>query len=139
MIHVTPIIAIEESSLQEEFVRSSGPGGQNVNKVSSAVVLRFQLEGSGLPPDVILRVKRLAGKKLTASGDILIKSQEHRTQEQNRVAARERLLEMLREAAVPPVVRRPTRPTRASRLRTLDAKKHRGLLKQARSKRPPLE
>jgi ribosome-associated protein len=132
MIQVTPTIAIEEGSIQEDFVLSSGPGGQNVNKVNSSVVLRFDMEKSGLPEAVRERLSRLAAKRIASDGILTIKSQVHRTQGKNREDAQERLLELIREAAVAPVVRKATRPTRASKIRTLDAKRQRGETKARR-------
>src|SRR5476651_1389686 len=111
MHQVTDTIAIDDSELSESFVRSSGPGGQNVNKVSSAVQLRFDVRRSpSLDNDVALRLMRLAGKRLTKDGVIVIIAQRHRTQERNRADARERLFELIRDAAVKPVLRRATKP-----------------------------
>ena len=116
MIAITDTISIEESELTEAFVRASGPGGQNVNKVSSAVQLRFDARHSpSLPNDVALRLMRLAGKRLTKDGVIVIIAQQHRTQERNRADARERLFDMIRQAAVRPVPRRPTKVPKAQR------------------------
>jgi ribosome-associated protein len=140
MIQVTPEIAIDESELSESFVRSSGPGGQNVNKVSSAVQLRFDVRGSrSLPNDVAVRLMRLAGKRLTKDGVIVIMAQSHRMQERNRADARERLFDLIREAAVRPLVRRATKPTRASKQRRIEGKKHRSQVKGLRSRRPSLD
>ena len=133
MIQVTPRIALEEGELQESFVRSSGPGGQNVNKLSSAVQLRFDVRASpNLPDDVRARLERLAGRRLTRDGVLVIIAQRFRTQDRNRQDAQERLLELIREAAVAPVRRRPTRPTLASRERRLDGKSHRARVKSQR-------
>src|SRR6185312_11374410 len=116
MIRITDDISIDESELSESFVRSSGPGGQNVNKVSSAVQLRFNVRRSpSLPNAVAVRLMRLAGKRLTKDGVIVIVAQQHRTQERNRADARERLLELIREAAVRPVPRRATKVPRAAK------------------------
>jgi ribosome-associated protein len=135
MIQVTDDIALEESELSESFVRASGPGGQNVNKVSSAVQLRFDVRGSpSLPNDVAIRLMRLAGKRLTKEGVIVIIAQQHRTQERNRADARERLLAMIREAAVRPLVRRATKPTKASKKRRIEGKKLRSSVKSMRGK-----
>jgi len=136
MIQVTDRIAIEESELDESFIRASGPGGQNVNKVSSAVQLRFDARTSrSLPNDVSIRLQRLAGNRLTNEGVIVITASRHRSQDQNRDEARERLFAMIREAANPPPPRRATKPTKASRKRRVDSKVKRGHIKKMRSKR----
>ena len=136
MIRVTDRISIEERELEESFIRASGPGGQNVNKVSSAVQLRFDARGSrSLPNDVSIRLQRLAGNKLTREGVIVITANRHRSQDQNRDEARERLFDMIREAATPPAIRRPTKPTKASKKRRLDSKTRRGHIKSLRSNR----
>src|SRR5689334_5045420 len=109
MLHVTDNISIDEKDLDERFVRASGPGGQNVNKVSTAVELRFNIDSSSLTPDVKDRLRALAGSKLTADGVLLIDSREHRLQSQNREAARARLASLIRAALVKPRTRRPTR------------------------------
>jgi ribosome-associated protein len=138
MIHITDRISIDETELAESFIRASGPGGQNVNKLSSAVQLRFDVRQSpSLPHDVRARLERLAGKRLTREGVLVITAQRHRTQERNRADARERLIELIREAATPPVPRRPTRPTRASRERRIESKKRRATIKGLRRTRPP--
>ena len=111
---------------------SSGPGGQNVNKVASAVQLRLDLAASGLPEAVRRRLERLAGRRLTQAGDVVITAQRHRTQERNRVAAMETLVGLIRRAEVAPVRRVPTRPTAASRVKRLEGKERRGRLKQRR-------
>ena len=110
MLHVTPSIVIAEHELDERFVRASGPGGQNVNKVSTAVELRFDVAASTLPPDVKARLHALAGRRISADGVLLIDSREHRTQAQNRSAARARLVALLRQAAARPKPRKKTRP-----------------------------
>jgi len=136
MIRITDRIAIEEREIEESFVRASGPGGQNVNKLSTAVELRFDVRRSPtLPADVRTRLERLAGRRLTQEGVLLITAQRHRTQERNRQDALERLVELIRRAAVPPVPRRPTRPTAAARRRRLDAKRQRSVLKKQRGPR----
>ena len=136
MIQVTERIAIEENELDESFIRASGPGGQNVNKVSSAVQLRFDARTSrSLPNDVSIRLQRLAGNRLTNEGVIVITASRHRSQDQNRDEARERLFAMIREAANPPPPRRATKPTKASRKRRVDSKVKRGHIKKMRSKR----
>jgi ribosome-associated protein len=133
MIVVTPRIVLDERELEESFVRSSGPGGQNVNKLSTAVQLRFDVRRSpSLPDDVRARLERLAGSRLTGEGVLIILAQRHRTQERNREDARERLVELIRRAAVAPTPRRPTKPTFASTRRRLDAKVRRGRVKSLR-------
>jgi len=137
MIRVTDRISIDDRELEESFIRSSGPGGQNVNKVSSAVQLRFDARHSpSLPSDVSIRLQRLAGKKLTREGVIVITAVNHRSQDQNREEARERLFALIREAAVAPAIRRPTKPSRASKKRRLDRKIRRSHIKSLRSKKP---
>ncbi|MEJ2625177.1 MAG: alternative ribosome rescue aminoacyl-tRNA hydrolase ArfB [Pseudolabrys sp.] len=134
MLRVTDIISIDDSELEESFVRSSGPGGQNVNKVSSAVQLRFDARGSpSLPNDVAIRLMRLAGSRLTKEGVIVIVAQNYRDQARNRAEARERLVELIREAAVKPTPRRATKPTKAAKKRRLEGKKRRGDIKKMRS------
>ena len=137
MIKVTDTISLDDSELEESFVRASGPGGQNVNKVSSAVQLRFDVRRSpSLPNDVAIRLMKLAGSRLTKDGVIVIVAQTQRDQVRNRAEARERLLDMIREAAVKPEIRRATRPTKASKQRRVEGKKHRGQIKSLRRTKP---
>jgi len=135
MIQATPSIAIDESEIEESFVRASGPGGQHVNKVSSAVQIRFDVRRSpSLPNDVAIRLMKLAGSKLTLDGVIVIVAQTHRSQKRNREEAMERLLELIRAAAVRPQVRRATKPTKASKERRLVSKEKRSGVKAGRQK-----
>jgi ribosome-associated protein len=136
MIQVTRGIAIAEEELSEEFIRASGPGGQNVHKVSSAVQLRFDARRSpNLPEGVRARLERLAGHRLTQDGVIVITAQRFRTRERNREDALERLLALIREAAIPPPPpRRPTKPTLGSKTRRLEGKARRAGVKQMRGK-----
>lgn len=135
MIQVTASIAIDESEIVESFVRASGPGGQHVNKVSTAVELRFDVRRSpSLPNEVALRLMRAAGSRLTQDGILVIVAQEHRSQKRNREEALARLLQMIREASVAPVKRRPTKPTKASKERRLASKDRRSSVKAGRSK-----
>jgi ribosome-associated protein len=129
----TPEIAIPEAELIETFVRASGPGGQNVNKLSTAVQLRFDVRrSSSLPNAVAIRLMRLAGRRLTDDGVLVLVAQRFRTQERNRADARERLAALVAEAAVPPTPRRATRPTLASKKRRLEEKTKRGVTKRLR-------
>ena len=140
MIEVTPEISLQDDELIEAFVRSSGPGGQNVNKVSSAVQLRFDVRGSpSLPNDVAVRLMKLAGKRLTKDGVIVIMAQSHRAQERNRADARERLFDLIRQAAVRPVIRRPTKVPKAQKRKRIEGKKHRGSIKSLRSGKPSFD
>ncbi|MEO8430273.1 MAG: alternative ribosome rescue aminoacyl-tRNA hydrolase ArfB [Acidobacteriota bacterium] len=134
MLHVTPAIVVREDELDERFVRASGPGGQNVNKVATAVELRFDVAASSLPADVQARLAALAGKRMTAEGLLVIDSREHRTQARNRAEARARLVDLLRRAAVKPRTRRKTKPSKAARERRLTAKVQRGHVKSGRGR-----
>ena len=139
LIHITPRIAIEESELDERFVLASGPGGQNVNKVATAVQLRFDVARStSLPDDVRARLRTLAGRRLTKDGVLVIDGRQFRTQERNRADARERLFALIRAAAIVPTKRRKTRTPRAEKKKRLESKIKRGLIKKARS-RPSLD
>jgi ribosome-associated protein len=140
MIHITETIAIDEREIAESFLRASGPGGQNVNKLATAVQLRFDVRHSpSLPDPVRARLARLAGKRLTKDGVLVITAQRHRTQERNRDDALDRLVELIRRAAIAPTPRRPTRPTAAGRARRLEGKKRRSTVKSLRQAKPPIE
>jgi ribosome-associated protein len=140
MPRITDSITIDDSELSESFVRASGPGGQNVNKVSSAVQLRFDARHSpSLPNEVAVRLMRLAGKRLTKEGVIVIIAQRHRDQTRNRAEARERLFELIRQAAVKPKPRRATKVPKAVKRQRLEAKKHRADIKRRRSGKPSFE
>jgi ribosome-associated protein len=133
MIHITPEIAIDEDEIQMEFIRSSGPGGQNVNKVATAVQLRFDVAGTpSLPDEVRERLMALAGSRMTREGVLVIDARRFRTQERNRKDAIDRLVALIRKAAEKPKVRRKTRPSLASKRRRLDAKRRRGEAKRMR-------
>ncbi|ARJ67768.1 peptide chain release factor I [Magnetospirillum sp. ME-1] len=138
MISVTHRIAIDESEIEENFVRASGPGGQHVNKTSTAVQLRFDVRNSpSLPDRVKANLERLAGRRLTKDGVLVLVAQDARSQEMNRQAALDRLIEMIREAAKPPPpVRRETKPTKGSQQRRMDSKSKRGEVKRLRTERP---
>jgi ribosome-associated protein len=140
VIPVTPFISIDEDELSETFIRGSGPGGQNVNKVATAVQLRFDVRNSlSLPDDVKARLAGLAGRRLTLDGVLVIMANRHRTQERNREDARARLVELIRQATERPKPRRPTRPTLGSKKRRLEAKSQRSEVKRNRGSKPGLD
>jgi ribosome-associated protein len=140
MIKVTDRIYLGEWEIEESFIRSSGPGGQNVNKLATAVQLRFDVRQSpSLPNDVAVRLQRLAGRRLTREGVLVITAQRHRTQERNRADALDRLIELIRQAAIAPVPRRATKPPRSSRRQRLESKKRRAGVKSLRRVGPSLD
>ena len=137
-LRVTPFITIAEDEIVEDFIRAKGPGGQHVNKVATAVQLRFDAARSpSLPPEVRQRLRRIAGKRMTADGVLIIHARRFRSQQRNRQDARERLAALVRTAAGPPRKRIATRPSRASRARLLASKKHRSRLKKLRGRVAP--
>jgi ribosome-associated protein len=140
MIRINDRISLDDSEIEESFVRSSGPGGQNVNKLSTAVQLRFDVRRSAsLPNDVAIRLMRIAGRRLTKDGVLVLVAQNHRTQERNRAEAMDRLVALIQEAAVPPVPRRATKPTRASKMERLETKKRRSGIKNLRRSKPSFD
>jgi ribosome-associated protein len=136
VLRISPALSIDENELEESFIASAGPGGQNVNKVATAVQLRFDvLHSPSLPDPVRLRLIALSGSRLTKDGVLILTGRQYRTQERNRADVRERLVDLIRDAMVIPKKRRPTRPTRASKERRLEGKKKRGRVKEGRGKR----
>lgn len=133
-IHITPAITIDDSELEESFIQAGGPGGQNVNKVATAVQLRFDVARSTLPPEVRSRLVRLAGQRLTKDGVLVLTARKYRLQQRNRDDVRVRLIEMIRAATIAPKFRKPTRPTKASKERRLSGKKIQGQRKVLRTR-----
>ncbi len=133
MLEITPSLSIDEREIILEFIRASGPGGQNINKVASAVQLRFDVRGSpSLPQDVKERLTRLAGRRATGEGVLVIEAKRYRTQERNRIDAIQRFCELVHKATLKPKKRRPTRPSASARARRIEAKKRRGEIKRLR-------
>ena len=138
MIHITRAITIDENEIQEYFVRASGPGGQNINKVATAVQLRFDVANSrSLPEEVRIRLSSLAGNRITEDGILIIDARRFRTQRRNREDAIDRLVELIRNAAQRPEIRRKTRPTLASKIRRLESKRRRAESKRIRGPAHP--
>ena len=137
MLVVTPTLSIDDAEIEEQFIRSSGPGGQNVNKVETAVQIRFDAANSkALSRDVFNRLRTLAGSRMTRDGIIVLTAQSHRSQDRNRKDARNRLAALIARALVPPKRRKPTKPSRAAKQQRLDTKKKRSLVKKSRRQKP---
>jgi ribosome-associated protein len=136
MLSITPNLAIDEGEIQESFIRASGPGGQNVNKVATAVQLRFDILHSSLPEDVRARLLKHAANRISSDGVLVIEARRYRTQEQNRDDARQRLIALIQQALEPPKPRRATQPSRAAKVRRLENKKQHSQTKQLRGTKP---